>query len=107
MDENLDIKPLFFNQDFEFQYDKKSLEANTYVKFKIEKINRNSISLRLVKKLFSTNQPYADIDLIIEHANVDDFFSNEVIEESKLIPDEVENIHDFNRVDLTNQLIVT
>ncbi|MBR4025343.1 MAG: VacB/RNase II family 3'-5' exoribonuclease, partial [Mycoplasmataceae bacterium] len=107
VDENLDIKPLFFNQDFEFQYDKKSLEANTYVKFKIEKINRNSISLRLVKKLFSTNQPYADIDLIIEHANVDDFFSNEVIEESKLIPDEVENIHDFNRVDLTNQLIVT
>ena len=107
MDENLDIKPLFFNQDFEFQYDKKSLEANTYVKFKIEKINRNSISLRLVKKLFSTNQPYADIDLIIEHANVDDFFSNEVIEESKLIPDEVENIDDFNRVDLTNQLIVT
>ncbi|WP_022935255.1 ribonuclease R [Mesomycoplasma moatsii] len=107
IDENLELKPIYFSQNFIFKYDKSLLKPRTFAKFKIEKYTKDILFLKLIKILSSIDKPYADIDLIVDYSNIEKDFNNLIIEETNKIPDEVENVNDFNRVDLTNQLIVT
>lgn len=107
VDQNLNTKVLFFNQDINFEFDKSDLKPNTYAKFKIESILNNKIILKYDSTLFDINQPYSDINLIVDFSNVHKSFNNNVINESNLIPDEVKNEKEFNRENLTNKLIVT
>ncbi|MBD5423485.1 MAG: ribonuclease R [Mycoplasma sp.] len=107
IDQNLNLIPILFNSQMNFYYDKTILKANTYARFKISKITANDIYLELDKTLDFINQPYSDINLLVDISGVRNVFSDEVLNETKEIPNEVENINEFNRKDLSNKLIVT
>ncbi len=108
IDSNLNLKIISNNiNNYQIIYDKSSLEKNTYARFKINKIEQNNIYLSIDKILEPTSKPYSDIDLLVDISGVKTTFSDEVLEEAKLIPDQVEITNTFNRVDLTSKLIVT
>lgn len=104
---DLVFEPINFSNKFIFKFDNKEVKKNTYVKFEIKTVIKNDIYLELVKTISEIDIPYADVDLIIESANVDQVFNEKVIEEAKLIPEVVDDIKKDNRTDLTNELIVT
>lgn len=108
IDNNLDLKIVSNNlNNYQIIYDKSSLEKNTYARFKIDKIEQNNIYLLIDKVLESINKPYSDIDLLVDISGVNKTFSNEVLAEANLIPDQAKITNEFNRVDLTSKLIVT
>lgn len=108
VNDNLDLNIVSNNlNNYQIIYDKFSLEKNTYVRFKIDKIEQSKIYLLLDQVLEPTNKPYSDINLLVDISGVNKSFSNEVLLETESIPDEVEMTNEFNRVDLTSKLIVT
>lgn len=86
---------------------KELLEKNIFVKTEIKNIDNNYIYLKIIKVISDINKPYADIIFLLESMEVNDSFNSSVLDESSLIPLEVKNITEFNRVDLRNNLIVT
>ncbi len=107
VDDKLDIKPLFFTQEINLEFNKSNLEKNTFVKFRIIEIHKNKIKLQFDQTISKIDKPYSDIELMIEQAKVKRDFPESVIDESNKLPNEVENEKKFNRVDLTDQLIIT
>ena len=108
VDDNLNILPLFFNQEIKLKINNKDkLKPNTFAKLKINKIEKDNLILDFDETLNDLNKPYADIDLIVDYFNVKKNFDNETINESLKIEDEVKNVKDFNRIDLTEKMIVT
>ncbi len=108
VDKNLNITPIYFNQqNIIFNYDKTNLIPNSYVKFKIDNVKKDVVFLTLDKLISSISQPYSDIELIVDYSEVKKDFPEEVINEAQKIPDEVINEKDFDRVDLTKEMVVT
>lgn len=104
---NKEFEPINFSNKYNFHFDKNKVKENTYVKFEIQSINKNDIFLDVYKEISNINQPYSDIELITESFGVDKTFNSDVLHEAQLIPDCVSNKTSDNRVDLTNELIVT
>ena len=108
IDDNLDLKIISNNlNNYQIIYDKSSLEKNTYARFKIDKIEQNNIYLLIDKVLESISKPYSDINLLVDISGIKQTFSNEVLQEADLIPDQAKITNEFNRINLTSKLIVT
>lgn len=101
------FEPIGFSNKYEFYFNENEVESNTYVKFKIQSINKNEIHLELVKKISNINSPYSDLEFIIESLHIDKNFNEGVIKETLNIPDNVKWNNEDNRIDLRNELIVT
>lgn len=107
VDENLEIKPLYFNQKINLDYSYDGLVKNAFVKFRIKEYYSDRLVLELVKTINNIDNPYSDIEVVLDYGNISTNFPEQVINESNLIPDEVSNINEFNRKDLTDQMIFT
>ncbi|MDK2819401.1 MAG: ribonuclease R [Mycoplasmataceae bacterium] len=106
--EYFDFIPLNSKINNRFRFSNKELlREDIFIKAEIQDINSNYIVLKIVKIIANINEPYADINLILESMEIDDSFNNDVLNESLKIPTSIENITEFNRVDLRENLIVT
>lgn len=107
IDDDLNVKPIFFKQNINLEYSYNGLEPNTYAKFKIDKIFKDKLILVLDKIISKINKPYSDIEAIVEYSNVKSHFSTRTLSEAKTIPTNIDNISMFNRKDLRSEMIVT
>lgn len=106
--EYFDFIPLNSKINNRFRFSNKELlKEDIFIKAEIQNISSNYIVIKIVKIIANINEPYADINLIVESMEIDDSFNENVINESLSIPTTVENISEFDRVDLRNNLIVT
>ncbi|MGL6125361.1 MAG: ribonuclease R [Metamycoplasmataceae bacterium] len=104
----LDFFPLNQKNRNQFKFiNNDMLEEDTFIKAKIEDVSTNYILLKIVKNISNINKPYADINLLLESMEIDDTFNDEVLIEAKNVPNVVENIDEFGRIDLRSELIVT
>lgn len=106
INENFNFIPINFNKEY-FFFDTSLVNKNTYVKFQIKSVIRNKIYLEFKKEISKVNEPYSDINLLIESVGIISSFNQQVINESELIPKEVLIKSDEYRKDLTNELVVT
>lgn len=107
IDNDLNVKPIYLNQNINLEYSYDCLEPDTYAKFKIDKIFKDKLVLVLDKIIAKIDKPYSDIDAIVEYSNVKSHFSTQILNDAKSIPKKVENISMFNRKDLRDEMIVT
>jgi ribonuclease R len=106
--EYYDFIPLNSKVKNRFRFiNKEMLEDDTFIKAKIQDINNDHILLEITKVISSIYTPYADINLLLESMEIDDEFNPQVLEESQEIPQTIENISEFDRVDLRDKMIVT
>lgn len=73
----------------------------------LQKINSNRYTGQVVKIIGHKNDPGVDILSIVYSHDIDDVFSDEVLEELKNIPTEVKEEEKVGRRDLTNEIIFT
>jgi ribonuclease R len=106
--EYFDFTPLNTKIKNRFRFiNKEMLQDETFVKAKIQSINNDHILLEITKVISSIYTPYADINLILESMEIDDEFNPQVLEESTKVPQTIENITEFGRIDLRDKMIVT
>ena len=106
--EYFDFIPLNTKIKNRFRFiNKEMLKEDIFVKAEIKDINNDHILLKIIKVISDIHKPYADINLLLESMEIDDEFNPEVLEESQLVPDKIENISDFSRIDLRDKLIIT
>lgn len=107
INEDLKLKPIWFDLSLNLKYDTSQLIPNTYSKFKIKEIKQDEILIDFVQVIDQINNRYSDIKLLIDSAKISQLFPNEVLLEAEKIPNEVENETEFNRINLLDELIVT
>ena len=91
---------LFFKKYWE-------LKKNHNYLFKIKEVVKNRIYLSLVKDLGHVEEKFVDLKSIYSLFEVKDEFSDDVIEESVKIANEISQEERNKRVDLTNKTIIT
>ena len=108
VDSELNLKLISIDiTNFQIHYDRKNLTKNSYAKFKITSIDKNNIYLELDKTLNFIDKPYSDIELLVDMSSIRKEFSDDIINEAKLIPDSIDKNNNNNRIDLTSKLLVT
>lgn len=106
--EYFDFVPINTKMKNRFKFvNKELLEKDIFVKTEVQSVDNNYIYIKIIKVISKMNKPYADINFLLESMEINDSFNSATLSESKSIPSKVENITEFNRVDLRENLIVT
>ncbi len=106
--ENFGLIPYDKRIKGKFLFDnEKNLKVNMQVKVKIISFSKNFYKVKLVKEIGMFNEPFMDILSAIEDFEVITSFSEKTINESNLIPKNLNKENKQNRKDLRNRLIYT
>ncbi|WP_434336874.1 ribonuclease R [Mesomycoplasma conjunctivae] len=106
----LDFEPINLNTKVLFRWQNSSmtssLKSGDFVKVKIVDYQKRILKISLIQKIGHESEHFLNVKIPIIDSGVSTIFNEEVIQESKQIPQEIKSI-DPDRIDLRNEVVIT